>query len=337
MGMKEKDKTVETLRGAVIILVVIGHVIGSASDGAMKVSDDSFLRYFYYTFIDAIQMPLFTVLAGWVYNLKPPVLATIKTFITKKIVRLLIPMVVVGACYFLLQYLTPGTNNKEELKDIWKLLFFPYTLFWYLYSLFIVFIVVALIDVYNLMNSTKKWMLIFSISIAALLVRDVFIPFELPNYLSYKGALYLLPCFVLGVGLNRFKALFATKKIVYLTLVLLISGLVIQQLSWFKVIDFSVHKDNSVGLAIGLTATMVLLRSRLEAKWLVWVGGFAYSIYLFHAFGTAGGRIIPMKLHINSTPLIFIMSLTAGILLPIIAEKILERFKITRILFLGRD
>lgn len=60
--MHTKDSTIETLRGAVIIMVVIGHVIGSGSDGGMKVNDDSFLRYFYDTFIASIQMPLFTFL-----------------------------------------------------------------------------------------------------------------------------------------------------------------------------------------------------------------------------------------------------------------------------------
>ncbi|CAH8283601.1 acyltransferase-like protein [Mariniflexile fucanivorans] len=293
----KKDQTVETLRGAVILLVVIGHVIGSGSDGGMKVSDDSFFRYFYDTFIDPIQMPLFTILAGWVYSLRPPVYGSVKKFISKKVSRLLIPMLVVGACYFLLQYFTPGTNNKGELTAIWKLVFFPYTLFWYLYSLFIVFIIVALIDAFNKMNSITNWILIFCISVLALLLRDVFIPFEVPNYLSYKGTLYLLPSFILGVGLNRFKEVFQSKKVLYASIILLVGCVIIQQLSWFKVIDYVVHKDNIVGLTIGFTATMVLLSSKIEINWLVWVGGFAYSIYLFHAFGTAGGRILPQKLH----------------------------------------
>lgn len=60
--MHTKDTTIETLRGAVIIMVVIGHVIGSRSDGGMKVNGDSFLRYLYDTFIASIQMPLFTIL-----------------------------------------------------------------------------------------------------------------------------------------------------------------------------------------------------------------------------------------------------------------------------------
>lgn len=332
----KKDQTIETLRGAVIILVVIGHVIGSTLDGGMKVSDDSTLRYIYYTCIDPIQMPLFTILAGWVYALKPPIYERMKGFLTKKVLRLLVPMLVVGICYFLIQYLIPGTNKKSDITEIWKLLFFPYTFFWYLYSLFLVFIVVALIDVANKMNTITNWLIVFGISTVALLLRDTFIPFESPNYLSYKGMMYLLPCFVLGVGLNRFKQVFDNKMIIRLTWVVLIACIVIQQLAWFRKIDYVVHKDNIVGLFIGFSVTMILLKSRIESKWLVWFGSFAYSIYLFHGFGTAGGRIIPQNLNIDSTLLIFIMSLATGIIFPIIAEKLLEKFKLTRILFLGR-
>jgi fucose 4-O-acetylase-like acetyltransferase len=332
----EKDKTIETLRGAVIILVVIGHVIGSASDAGMKVSDDSFLRYFYYTFIDPIQMPLFTVIAGWVYSLRPVEYEKINDFLLKKVLRILVPMLVVGMCYFLLQYFTPGTNNKGNLSEIWKLLIFPFTLYWYLYSLFLVFDIIAFIDSFNKMNTLNNWLIIFSISVFVLLIRDFVIPYEQPNYFSYKGAMYLLPCFILGVGLNRFNAVFQNKFLVYIIPQILVICIIIQQLSWFKVIDYTVYKDSIVGLLIGLTGTIMLLRFRFETNWLIWFGGFAYSIYLFHGFGTSGGRIILKRFDIHSSALIFIASLTAGLLLPIVAEKFLEQFKIARILFLGK-
>jgi glucans biosynthesis protein C len=334
---QEKDQTLETLRGAVIILVVIGHVIGSGPDGGMKVKDDSFLRYFYSSFIELIQMPLFTVIAGWVYALRPVTYAKAGDFIQKKILRVLVPMFVVGVCYFLLQYFTPGTNRKGELAELWKLLFFPYTLFWYLYSLFLVFLIITLIDVFEKMNTLSNWFIIFAASVLILLARDMVIPYEWPNYLSYKGALYLLPCFVLGVGLKRFSASFQNRLIKYSIPVILIICFAIQQLSWFKIIDYPVVKDNIVGLFIGLAGTMLLLRLHIKVSWLIWFGSFAYSIYLFHAFGTAGGRIVIQKFHIQSAALIFTVSLAAGLFLPVAAEKILERFKITRILFLGKN
>jgi hypothetical protein len=175
------------------------------------------------------------------------------------------------------------------------------------------------------------------ISVFILLIRDIVIPYELPNYFSYKGTIYLLPCFILGVGINRFKAFFQGQLMKYSIPIILLLCVIIQQLSWFKIIDYSVYKDNIIGLLIGLTGTIMLLRFRFEINWLIWFGGFAYTIYLFHAFGTAGGRIILMRFNIHSTVLIFTVSLVAGLSLPIVTEKILERFKITRLLFLGKS
>lgn len=332
----QKDTTIETLRGAVIILVVIGHVIGSESAGGMKVSDDSILRYIYYTFIDPIQMPLFTVIAGWVYSLKPVGTERIDNFILRKVRRILIPMLVVGMSYFLVQYFTPGTNNKGNLIDIYKLLLFPYTLYWYLYAIFLVFVSIAFIDHYSIMKTINHWLIIFSISVIALLIRDAVIAYELPNYFGYKGAIYLMPYFILGLGLNRFKVFFQNKLLFNFIPLIFAICMCIQQLSWFKFIDYAVNKETVVGLLIGLTGTMMLLKFRLKANWLIWFGGFAYTIYLFHAFGTAGGRIIAKRCDIQSSSLIFSISLAAGLSLPIITEKILERFKITRSLFLGK-
>ncbi|WP_248722653.1 acyltransferase family protein [Seonamhaeicola sp. ML3] len=331
----KKDKTIETLRGLAILLVVIGHVIGSAAEGGMQVDDDSLLRYIYYTFIDPVQMPLFTVLAGWVYALKPSK-SEIKEFVIKKVFRLLIPMLVVGACYFIVQYYTPGTNRKSDLIDLWKLIIFPYTFYWYLYSLFFVFVLIAILDNIGKMKTISSWMLIFILSLMALLTRDLFIPMESLNYFSYLGTLYLLPSFILGVGLFRFKVLLENQLIKNICGLLLMGCVVVQQLSWFNIIDVVLLKDNFYGLLIGFSFTILLLRSKLEINWLIWIGGLSYSIYLFHGFGTAAGRIIPRSLDVNSTALIFVTSLALGLIVPIIIDKVLDRFKITRILFLGR-
>ena len=332
----DKDQTIETLRGAVIILVVIGHVIGSESDGGMMVRNDSFFRYMYDTFIDCIQMPLFTVIAGWVYTLKPVSYEKINDFILKKVMRILVPMVVVGTSYFLVQYFTLGTNHKGNLSEIWRLLLFPFTLYWYLYSLFLVFGIIALVDSFNKMKTINNWFIFFSMSVFILLIRDVVIPYEQPNYFSYKGAMYLLPCFILGVGLNRFKVFFQNRIFANFTAFIFVVSICIQQLSWFKIVDYTVNKETIVGLLIGLTGTIMLLKFSLKTNWLIWFGGFAYSIYLFHGFGTAGGRIIAKRFNIQSSDLIFTISLVAGLSLPILTEKILERFKITRMLFLGK-
>ena len=82
-----KDQSVETLRGMAIILVVMGHVIGSDNTGGMKVPDDSFLRHLYFTF-EYLRMPLFTMISGWVYALHPVSQSNWNDFTIKKIRRI---------------------------------------------------------------------------------------------------------------------------------------------------------------------------------------------------------------------------------------------------------
>jgi fucose 4-O-acetylase-like acetyltransferase len=332
---KEKDLFIETLRGLAISLVVIGHVIGSASDGGMQVSDNSFMRYFYYTFIEFIQMPLFTVIAGWVYALYPIKPGNFLPFVKKKVYRIFIPMIVVGVSYFLLQYFIPGTNKKGNLSEIWKLLIFPYTLYWYLYSLFLVFIVIAIVDMKKLMNQISGWLIILIFSTVILLIRDHIIPVEYPNYLSYKGAIYLFPFFVLGIGLVRFRNIFQKRFFALIITFILIITCTIQQLAWFDIIDFPVTKNNLTGLLIGTTGTVLLFNLNWQSKWLVWLGAYSYSIFLFHAFSTAGGRIILKFAGINSVVLIFTISLACGLLLPVLAHKILNKSNWTSFFFLG--
>ena len=118
MANAEKNLSVETLRGIAILLVVVGHVVGSGPGGGMKIDFPHPLRYLY-VWIDYIQMPLFTAIAGWAYALKPfSASSGFGSFVRKKALRLLVPMAAVGTLYFLVQYLMPGTNNKGELSQM---------------------------------------------------------------------------------------------------------------------------------------------------------------------------------------------------------------------------
>lgn len=183
--VSKKDTSIETLRGLAIILVVMGHVIGSAADGGMKVADDSFLRHLYYTF-QYLRMPLFTVISGWVYALWPAQNGQIIDFNIKKIRRLLIPLFLVGGIYYTMQSVIPGTNFSYELKDIWRILVFPYTFYWYLQSLFIVFVLISFVDAYGLINKFSGFLVFFIVTLFFLLIRDMVIPQSSPIILVLK-------------------------------------------------------------------------------------------------------------------------------------------------------
>lgn len=333
--MKKQDHSVQTLRGFAIILVVMGHVIGYKGDEGMKVADDSFWRHLYYS-LEYFRMPLFTVISGWVYTIRPLTKETIIKFINGKARRLLVPLLAVGLLYFITRLITPGTNRATSIEDIWKIYVYQYDLYWYLPSLFWVFIVVSFLEFNQLMHKFSGWLITLIISIITLGLRNTYLV-EIPNYLGIIGMFYLLPFFIVGIGIGRFHEIFSNKIFIAAMTLLFFGGIVIQQLQWYEVIDLGFHgKSSPLGLLVGMTGTIVLFRVHLVIKWLIYVGGFSYGIYLFHVFVTAGTRILLTKLGITNDILIFITSLSAGIIVPILIEMILLKNKYLKFLFLGR-
>lgn len=334
-SVSSKDLSVETLRGIAIILVVMGHVIGSGSDGGMNVDDGSFLRQLYYSFM-YLRMPLFTVISGWVYALQPVNKGNGTQFMLKKIRRVILPMLFVGATYYIIQNLVPGTNYTYELSSIWRLLIFPYTFFWYLYSLFLVYIGITLIDANKWSSSFNHWLVMFTLAIVGLFLRNAFIPESLPNYFGFKGAIYLFPFFIMGVGINRFKEQFSNQHFIVVLTGFVLAALVVQQLAWYHIVDYEFSNRSGLGLFIGVGGTILCLQIKFKVNWLVWIGSYAYPIFLFHSFGTSGGRIILNATGITNTALVFFISLALGIFMPMLAEPVLNRYKLTRTCFLGR-
>ncbi len=334
--IKTKNYHIETLRGLAILLVVIGHVIGSDNHGGMKVGDSSFYRYIYCLF-ENIRMPIFTVISGWVYSLHPVLKENIFIFIRKKIRRLILPLIFVGTLFFILQYITPGTNNKNELIEIWKIYIFPFTIYWYLPSLFIVFVITAFLEYFKLINTYKKWVycVIISIVISYFQLSHI-IPESIPNIFAFKGALYLLPFFIAGVGFNRFKEIInePTHKRAYLYFFII--GIILQQINYFFPEKTEFYSDLKLPILIGLFSSAYLITLNFKNSFFIWLATYAYTIYLFHAFGTAGGRIILKAIGIHTESLIFLFALLIALFVPILVEKVLIKWKITRILFLGK-
>ena len=116
----------------------------------------------------------------------------------------------------------------------------------------------------------------------------------------------------------------------------LITAITLHQLTWFKVLNLPLGRNSLIAIVIGITGCIILFRLKWNVRFFIWFGSFAYSIYLFHSFGTAAGRIAINKFGIAEQYVIFIISLLVGLSLPVIVDIILDKIKITRMLFLGR-
>lgn len=330
----QKDLSVETLRGIAIVLVVAGHVIGSGPEGGIQVDGTSFWGYLY-TLIDYIQMPLFTAIAGWVYALKPVSSIHPGQFVKNKALRLLVPMVTVSSIYFLTQYFVPGTNNKIPLDDMWKIIVFPYTLYWYLKALFLIFMAVLLLDRCGTMTTARRWALTLAAAVMLYVAEVTLIPYGVPNVFAFKGAINQLPYFIAGVGICRFgKDIYSRFR--HCIIAMAVMGVILLHIHWFEP---GMNEDLYRSMQpLWLVPTMfIFFRHARPNRVFVFLGAYAYSIYLFHGFGTSGGRIIMHALEVYNEVAVFCFAFILALLLPVAADKILSKNKVAALLLFGKS
>lgn len=329
---QKKNQHVETLRGLAIILVVFGHMIGYDSTGGMRVSDDSVFRYMYYT-LEYIRMPLFTVISGWVYANKP-ILSTDKSkFVKGKLRRLILPMLAASTLLFLFRMIIPGTNSTPALSDLPRNLILPYDVYWYLFSLFLIFLTITILDNQKFFYSIGGWAVTLICSFVLLYITENFLD-PVPNIFSFKGAAYLLPFFLIGIGIFRYRDLLFNANITFLALSVFVAGMIIQQLIWFSELPGQ-ERHSLLGMAIGISGVLLLFKLKLKSSFLIWIGGYAYGIFLFHVFFTGGTRIVLLKSGLENLWVILIAGLVSAIAFSILAETVINRFKVLRFLLLG--
>ena len=334
MSKINKNLSIETLRGIAILLVVLGHVIGSGPSGGMKIDFPHPLRYLY-VWIDYIQMPLFTAIAGWVYALKPfSAFSGFGSFTRKKALRLLVPMAAVGTLYFFVQYFMPGTNQKGDLSQLWRIYVFPYTIYWYLPSLFLIFLVQYFIDKKGWMDTLGKWGVLCVIAIVLSRMNDAWLLHDVPNVFSFKGALNQLPYFFAGVAAQRFAVQLYSRSNTRVMYVMAFLGIFLINAVWFS------DKLSSLCILLypltQIPTLFLLLSISKHNRFLVWIGGYAYSIYLFHGFGTSGGRILLKMIGVQSVALIFLFASFIAVACSILLDRFFSYFRLSRVLFLGK-
>jgi len=166
-----------------------------------------------------------------------------------------------------------------------------------------------------------------------LFVSETFLD-PIPNLFSFKGAAYLFPFFLLGIGIHRYGDLLLNSKVIFIAFIAFIAAVTIQQMVWFGY--FPVQERHSVlGMTIGIAGALLLFRLRLKNNLLIRIGGYAYSIFLFHVFFTGGSRIILHRIGIENQFVVLILGVIAAIVISIVLEKLIRKSPILRFYLLG--
>ena len=302
--------SIDTLRGLACILLAAYHVVGGPSQG-MRLPPDHLLSQVNEV-VALLRMPLFSFLSGFVYAWRP-YSGDAAMFLKGKVRRLLVPLLLVGTLFAVLQAHAPGTNGVQY---DWRLLHIvPIVNYWFLESLFIIFVLTAFLEQFALLATPARFAMVWLLAGLA----HSFNP--LPVYFGLQGAAYLLPFFLLGLGSNRFGEQLPRGP------VMLSTGALLAGLGLYLILVTQAMPDRPgiAALVISASLCVFLLRSHLELRWLAWIGVYSFAIYLFHSFFSAASRIALMQLGVSSVPTLFIAGLLAGIAGPIAAALILRR------------
>ena len=310
---KPRNLHVDSLRGVAILLLVIHHVLIAfsgngiiAEDGPADIIGESLAQ---------IVLPLFTFLSGYVYAMKP-FQGDWGGFISDKALRLLIPMLILGTLFALLQSQLPYT--EPDFDNLYMMHVIPVRHFWYVEALLIVFVLAAVLEKLKLLENDWKFFLLFF---------AVFTPLSIfaghfVEYFAIDGAAYLLPYFFLGVWLFRAKK--CGPLCLSVAALSLVAGCVI--VGWWIANGAPLPpKESFTAILIGCGGSVLLMRTNIQSALLAKLGLYSYSIYILHYFFTVPPRLLLIKVGVDNVWVLGVAATASGVLGPILCEMILKR------------
>jgi acyltransferase len=313
--IRPRDASIQALRGVAVILMVAGHVIGTAHRG-LHVADHSLWQYLYLALAD-IRMPMFTLISGYVYAMVP--VAHWRHFprlVKGKSRRLLLPLITVGTVLYLLERVAPGTNYDPHDVPLWRVYVFGFEHLWFLQSIFVIFLVIGLLDSSGVLAARPGWYAITAIAAAVFVI--VHVPTEMDVF-TVSGVLRLLPFFLLGYGLRR-HSLFDRPRALTLAIALAFAGAyAVRLVTIFDIYHPGDYMENVISLTVGATAVVLIYSARnlLNTRALAWIGSFSFGIYLLHVFATAATRVFLEHVGMHLTWELFAIGLLMGLAAPI--------------------
>lgn len=320
--MQERIDWVDYAKGLGIILVVIGHVLRGINEADMGLNENFFIvsDFLIYSF----HMPLFFFLSG--VFVEKSVNKNFKTTILKKANSLLYPYflwsIIQGTIMLIL---SSFTNREMTIGILGKIVYDPIDQFWFVYTLFFIFITYFTLRRKLIINQ----LLILS-----------FILFFLSFYVDYwvlGSIFYYLIFLILGVYHNKI----ITKSDHYYLTIIILSLFVL--LNYIQ-LSFDLKYPINALFIIATALSGILLTVKISKKivgirlfsFLNYFGEMSMVIYLAHILGASGFRIVLSKfIGVENIYIHIIGGTLAGLLCPLLLYYVARKIKIEKVLFGG--
>ena len=333
-GRPPKDLSIQGLRGVAVLLLVAGHVYGLGPAEGLRQPEDTFGHYLTDS-VEPLRMPLFTIISGYVYALRP-VRSTsgLPGLVRGKARRLLLPLLLLTAVVGGLQILSGRGGGSLTVGDVAAGYLYGFSHLWFLYAIFWVFLVAGLLDATGRLARVRPWALAWGAGALAYVV--VLLPHRY-DFFSINGALRLFPFFLLGYALRQHADLFTGRRVVAAAVAVFVLSGAVEQYVILTDADLPGAVRRALGLVVGTAGLVVLFRVRqvFRSRLLAWVGTYAFTVYLLHTTANAGVKTVLRAVGVDSVPVLFVTGFAAAILLPVLFHVTAGRYDLVRTFVLG--
>lgn len=142
----QRKQWVDIVKGIAIIMVVWQHSCQRTMT-YFSLQEDPILKAMN-LFVATVNMELFFAISGYIYFLcRDKYLANIKSFVKTRFYDLMIPYLILGPAIWLGKFtLSAFVKNPMHLSDLYNMFYVPIAFMWFIYVLFFVEVIVAILD-----------------------------------------------------------------------------------------------------------------------------------------------------------------------------------------------
>ncbi len=320
IGMAYRNDWIDNAKGIGIVLVVYGHVVRGLVKAGLVVNSSTT------TLVDSViysfHMPLFFFLAGLLFvdtlarrGRVGLVFSKVDTIVYPYIVWSLIQ----GLCEVLL---SKYTNGNVTVSEVFALAWQPRAQFWFLYALFVVFTVCALLYV----RLEKRLYVALLLLFALLYVFKSYLWLNLLNNFFYSYAVF----FALGICFNEIRTRFE-KRIALATAifgVLFLLGQYLFHISYGLGYEHGGWQTLALAtVSVFFVVSVSIWLRHFRSRWLQILGGASMSIYLMHILAGSGARVVLKNyLHVYDAYTHVVVGLSVGLFVPLLAHLLIKRY-----------
>lgn len=320
--MNDRNELVDCLKGYACLLVVFGHVIMGLRQAG---GDIPGFEYPTELFIWTYHVSLFFFLSGYVYKITKkwePKGSRLK-FISYKFINLAVPYFSISTLYILANSLTSGTNTNFSVSDIFLLWKTPVAQYWYIYALFI------LLFLYAVLSKVGSDIAITAFLVLLVYIRAFVYNFNLPILGIALGHAF---CFGLGVCLPDIQYFNRKNMLPLLIAAHVASVALIFSLQLNDIVPFKDYMK-LIGIATSVSLIGFLSENKTIRKALLFINKWCFQIYLLHTFFTSAIRILMIKLSIQNFYLQTILGMVIGLAFPILIGWCCSKTVVFNIIF----